>query len=169
MLAEMNVLANSEVGLMAATVGAAYGDSKEEYNSNSCATVHTFHTRAEMTSYKKAPARTTVEVADGTRLPVNGFRTIEVDLDQPGTTTKPVKMVAVAYVPRISRNPLSTCKAVEQWGRALVYHNTKAVLWFPGEESIVLNFCPPQGIVFRNKCETDPESRGSAGVGSKNG
>ena len=43
----------------------------------------------------------TVEVADGTILPVDGFGTVEVDLDQSGTTTKPVKMVAVAYMPRI--------------------------------------------------------------------
>ena len=37
---------------------------------------------------------TTVEVADGTILPVDGFETVEVDLDQPGTTTKPVVVFA---------------------------------------------------------------------------
>ena len=37
-----------------------------------------------------------VEVANGTILPVDGFGTIEVDLDQPDITTKSVKMVAVA-------------------------------------------------------------------------
>ena len=67
-----------------------------------------------MTAYKKASAGTTVEVADGTTLPVDGFETIEVDLDQPGTTTKPVKLVAVTYVPGLSRALLSTRKAVEQ-------------------------------------------------------
>ena len=67
-----------------------------------------------MTAYKKASAGTTVDVADGTILPVDGFKTIKVDLDQPGTTTKPVKMVTVAYVPGVSRNQLSTRKAVEQ-------------------------------------------------------
>ena len=45
---------------------------------------------------------------------VDGFGTIEVDLDQPGTTTKSVKMVAVAYVPGLAQNLLSTRKAVEQ-------------------------------------------------------
>ena len=64
---------------------------------------------------------TTVEVADGIILPVDGFRTVEVNLDQPGTTRKPVKMVSVAYVPGVLRNLLSTRKAVEQWGKALVY------------------------------------------------
>ena len=66
-----------------------------------------------MIAYKKALTGTTVEVANGTILPVDGFGTIEVDLEQPGTTTKPVKMVAVTYVPRLSRNLLSTRKAVE--------------------------------------------------------
>ena len=43
-----------------------------------------------MIAYKKAPAGTTVEVADGTILPMDGFGTVKVDLDQPGTTTKPL-------------------------------------------------------------------------------
>ena len=37
-----------------------------------------------MTAYKKAPAGTTVEVADGTILPVDGFGIDEVDLDPAG-------------------------------------------------------------------------------------
>ena len=69
-----------------------------------------------------------------------------MDLDQPGTTAKPVKMVAVAYVPGLSRNLLSTRKAVEQWGTPLVYHKTKAVLGFPEEETLVFNFCPRKGL-----------------------
>ena len=48
-----------------------------------------------MTAYKKAPAGTTVEVADRTILPINGFGTVGVDLDQPGTTTKLMKMVSL--------------------------------------------------------------------------
>ena len=72
------------------------------------------------------------EVADGTILPVDGFGIIEVGLDQPGTTIKPAKIVTVAYVPRLSRNLLSTLKAVEQWSTQLV----------PGEESLVFNFSP---------------------------
>ena len=39
------------------------------------------HTQAGLTSYKKASAGTTVEVADGTILPINGFGSVEVDLD----------------------------------------------------------------------------------------
>ena len=34
-----------------------------------------------MTAYKKAPAGTTVEVAGGTILPVDGFGVVEVSLD----------------------------------------------------------------------------------------
>ena len=98
MLTKMNVPANSEVGVMAATIRASRGDGKEEWDSESGATFHMFHTRAGMTAYNKEPAGTTVEVADGTILPVDGFGTVEVDLDQPGTKTKPLKMVAVAYM-----------------------------------------------------------------------
>ena len=77
-------------------------------------TFHMSHTRTGMIAYKKVPAGTTVEVANETILPVEGFGTVEVDLDQPSITTKPVKMVSVAYVPGLSRNLLSTHKAVEQ-------------------------------------------------------
>ena len=101
-----------------------------------------------MTVYKKAPAETTVEVADGTILPVDGFGTVEVDLDQPGTTTKTVKVVFVAYVPGLSRNLLSTCKAVEQWSKPLVYYKTKAVLGFPRGGALVYNFYPCKGLFF---------------------
>ena len=55
-----------------------------------------------------------------------------MDLDQPGSTTKPVKMVADAYVPGSSWNMMSTLKAVKQWGKLLVYYRAKAVLGLPG-------------------------------------
>ena len=167
MLAKTYVPANSEVGLVAATIGAACGDGEEEWDLNSGASFHMSHTRAGMTADKKTPAGTTFEVADGTILPVDGFGTVGVDLDQPGTTTKPVKMVAVAYVPGLSRNLLSTRKAVEQWGKPLVYHKTKAVLGF-ARESLVFNFCPQKGLFFATCVRADPGSRCSAGVGSKN-
>ena len=38
------------------------------------------HTQTGMTAYKKAPVVTTVEIADGTNLPGDGFGTVEVDL-----------------------------------------------------------------------------------------
>ena len=104
------------------------------------------HTRAGMSAYKKASPGTTVEIADGNILPVDGFRRIEVDLDQPGHTTKMVKMDDVADVPGLSRNLLSTIKAVEQWGKPLTYYRNKAVLGFPGEESLVFKFCPRKGL-----------------------
>ena len=65
-----------------------------------------------------------------------------MDLDQPGHTTKMVKMDDVAYVLGFSRNLLSTIKAVEQWGKPLIYFRNEAVLRFPGEESLVFKFCP---------------------------
>ena len=87
-----------------------------------------------------------VEVADGNILPVNGFGRIEVDLDQPGHTTKMVKMDDVAYVPGLSRKLLSTIKAVEQWGKPLIYYRNKAVLGFPGGELLVFKSCPRKGL-----------------------
>ena len=71
-----------------------------------------------------------------------------MDLDQLGTTTKPVKMVADAYVPGLSRNLLSTCKAVKQCGKPLIYYKTKAVSGFPGEESLVFNFCSRKTLFY---------------------
>ena len=67
-------------------------------------------------------------------------------LDQPGHTTRMVKMDNVAYVPGLSRNLLSTIKAVEQWGKSLIYYRNEAVLGFPGEESLVFEFCPRKGL-----------------------
>ena len=146
MLAKTSVPVNAEVALGAAATGAAHGDGKKEWNSEFGASCHVSHTQAGMIAYKKAPAGTTVEVADGTVLLVNGFGAVEVDLDQPGTTIKLVKMASIAYVPELLRDLLSTRKAMEEWGKPLVYYKTKAVLWFPGEGSLVSNFCPRKGL-----------------------
>ena len=102
-----------EVKAVAAMVRAARGDSKKEWESHSGAIFHRSHTRAGMSAYKKASPGATVEIADGNILQVDGFGRIEVDLDQPGHTTKKVKMNDVAYVPGLSRNLLSTIKQVE--------------------------------------------------------
>ena len=109
-LAKLTVSAVPEVRAVAAMVGAARGDRKEEWESDSGATFHMSHTHAGMSAYKKASPGTTVEIADGNILPVDGFGRIGVDLDQPGHTTKMVKMDDVAYVPGLSRNLLSTIK-----------------------------------------------------------
>ena len=93
---------------------------------------HMSHTRAGMTAYKKASPVTTVEVADENILPVDGFETIEVDLDQPGNTTKLVRMGAVTYMPGLSRNLLPTLEPMGHWEKPLIYNKTKAVLGFPG-------------------------------------
>ena len=99
-----------------------------------------------MSAYKKASPGTNVEITDGSILPVDGFGRIKVDLDQPGHTAKMVKMDDVAYVLGVSRNLLSTIKAVEQWGKPLIYSRNKAVLGFPGEESLVFKLCPRKGL-----------------------
>ena len=147
MLAKLTVPVVPEVRAVAAMVGAARSDRKEEWESDSGATFHMSHTRAGMSAYKKASPGTNVESADGNILPVDGFGRIEVDLDQPGHTTKMVKMDDVAYVPGLSRNLLSTVKAVEQWGKPLIYYRNKAVLGFPGEESLLFKFYPRRGLV----------------------
>ena len=87
MLAKLTVPAVLEVRAVAAMVAAARGDRKGEWESYSGATFHMSHTRAGMSAYKKALPGTTVEIADGNILPVDGFGRIEVDLDQPGHTT----------------------------------------------------------------------------------
>ena len=109
------------------------------------ATFHISHTRAGM-SVDKASPETTVENADGNILPVDGFGRIEVDLDQPSHTTTMVKMDDVAYVPGLSRNLLSAIKAVEQWGKPLIYYRNEVGLGFPGKESLLFIFCPRKGL-----------------------
>ena len=141
-LEKLTVPAVPEVRAVAAMVGAARGNRKEEWESDSGATFHMSRTRAEMSAYKKASPGTAVEIADCNILPVGGFGRIEVDPNQPGHTTKMVKMDNVEYVPGLSRHLLSTIKAVEQWGKPLIYYSNKAVLGFPGEESLVFKFCP---------------------------
>ena len=146
MLAKLTVPVVPEVRTVATMVGAARSDRKEEWESNSGATFHMSHTRAGMSAYKKASPGTNVEIADGNILPVDGFGRIEVYLDQPGHTTKMVKMEDVAYVPGLSRNLLATVKAVEQRGKPLIYYRNKAILGFPGEEPLVFKFCPRRGL-----------------------
>ena len=147
MLAKRTVPAVPEVRAVAAMVGAARSDRKEEWESDSGTTFHMSLTRAGMSAYKKASPGTNDEIADDNILPVDGFGGIEVGLDQPGHTTKMVKMDNVAYMPGLSRNLLSTIKPVEQWGKPLIYYyRDKAVLGFPGEESLVFKFCPRKGL-----------------------
>ena len=113
MLEKLTVPAVPEVRVVAAVVGAARDNRKEKWESDSGATFHMSHTRAGMCAYKRASPGTTVGIVDGNILPVGRFGRIEVDLDQPGHTTKMVKMDDVAYVPGLSRNLLSTIKAVD--------------------------------------------------------
>ena len=72
MLDKLNGPTNSEVGPMAAMIGAACGGSKEKWESDFCATFHMSHIYAEMTVYKKASPRMTVKVTDGNILSEDG-------------------------------------------------------------------------------------------------
>ena len=101
------------------------------------------------TAFKKASPGTTVEVADGTILPIDRFGTTEVDLDQPSTTTKSVKMVAVAYLPGFSRNLLFTPKVMDQWDKPLIYYKTKAVLGSRGRDRSFLISSPAKNCFLQ--------------------
>ena len=142
MLAKLTVLAVPEVRAVAAIVGAARGNRREEWEPDSGATFHMSHTRAGMSAYKKVSPGANVEIADGNIRPVDGFGRIEVDLDQPVHTTKMVRIDDVAYVPGLSRNLLSTIKSVEQWGKPSIYCKNEAVLGFPAEESLFSKSAP---------------------------
>ena len=104
------------------------------------------------------------EITDGNILPVDGFGRVEEDLDQPGHTTKMVKMDDVAYVPGHSRNLLSTIKAVEQWGKPLIYYRNKAVLGFPGDESLVFKFFPRKGLFSATSASRNPRQEVALGA-----
>ena len=163
MLAKLTVPAVPEARAGAAMMRAARDDRKEEWESYFSATFHTSHTRAGMSAYKKASPGMTVEIADGNILPVDGFGKIEVDLDQPGHTTKMAKMDGVAYVPGLSRNLLSTIKAVEQWGKPLIYYRNDAILGFPREESLVFKFCSRKGLFSATSARRIPRQEVALG------
>ena len=161
MLAKLTVPVVPEVRAVAAMGGAARSDRKKEWESASGATFHMSHTRAGMSAYEKASPGTDVEIAGGNILSVDVFGRIEVDLDQPGHTTKMVKMDDVAYVPALSRNLLSTVKAVKQWGKKLIYYRNKVVLGFPEEESLVFKFCPRRGLFSATDAGRIPRQEGA--------
>ena len=117
-----------------------------------------------MPAYKKASPGTTGEIANGNILLVEGFGRVDVDLDQPGHTTKMVKMDDVAYVPGLSRNLLSTIKAVEQRGKPLIHYRNEAVLGFPGEESLVFKFCPRRGLFSASGARRIPRQEVALGA-----
>ena len=141
MVAKPNMPANADVGLVVATIAATHGCGKDKWNLASGATFHMSHTQVGMTAYKKASAGMTAEVAHGTILPVDRLETIEINLDQPGTTTKPVNMLP-SRMSALSRNLLFTRNAVEQWEKPFVYYETKSVLGFPREEALVFTSVP---------------------------
>ena len=87
-----------------------------------------------------------------------------MDLDQPGHTTKMVKMDDAAYVPGLSQNLLPTIKAVEQWGKPLIYYRNKAVLGFPGEESLVFKFYPRKGLLSATGARRIPRQEVALGA-----
>ena len=145
MLAKIHVPAIAEVGLVAATTGAARGNGKEGWDSDSGASLQISHTQAGKTAYKKALAETTDECADGVILPAEGSRPLRWIwtsryYDQASEDD------SVAYVPGPSQNLLSTRKAGKQWCKPLVYYKTKTVLGFTGEESLVFNFYLRKGL-----------------------
>ena len=73
MVAKTNVPANYEMALVAATTGAARGDGKDEWDSDSGVSFDISYAQARMTAYKKTPAETTVEVADGNGRSLSGM------------------------------------------------------------------------------------------------
>ena len=175
--------------------GAARGDGKEERDLDSGASFHMSHTQAGMTAYQRAPAGTTVEVADKTILPVDGFGTVEVDLDQMGTTTKPVKIVSVAYVPGLGG---TCCPPVKQWSNGVNRSFTfkRRLFWGSRGTSCLFSTSGPARGYFPQqvldgprakgqrwgwqqkrlrrwpgeglrRCETEPEARGGDGGGAE--
>ena len=77
-------------------------------------------------------------------------------------------MVAVAHVPTLSRNLLSTSEPVEQLGKPLVYYKTKALGGgVPGEESLFFNFCPREGLVSVTNVRRTPSQAAALALAAK--
>ena len=71
----------------------------------------------------------------------------------------------VAYAPGLSRNLLSTIKAMEQWGKPLIYYSrNKVVLGFLGEESLVFKFCPRKGLLSATGARRIPRQEVALGA-----
>ena len=76
-------------------------------------------------------------------------------------------MVSVVYVSGLSRNLLSTRKAVKQWGKPLVYYKAKAVLGFPGKESLIFNFCSRKELFSVTGVRRTPSQRAALALAAK--
>ena len=71
-LGKLSVPVVPEVRPVAAMVGAARSDRKEEWESDSGATFHMSHTRAGMSAYRKVSLGRNGKIADGNTLSVDG-------------------------------------------------------------------------------------------------
>ena len=72
-------------------------------------------------------------------------------------------MGAVAYVPELSWNLLSTFNAVEQWRKLLVCFRTKKGRFgISGGGVASFRLLPPQRIIFSNRHEADLGSGGGS-------
>ena len=78
-----------------------------------------------------------------------------------------MKRVSVGYVPGLSRNLLSSRKAVEQGCKPLYYYKPKAVLGFPGEEPLVFNFFSRKGLCSVIGVRRNPSQEVALGLAAK--
>ena len=84
-----------------------------------------------------------------------------------GTQNKPVKMVFVAYGPRLSWNLLPARKVVEQWGKPLVYYKPNAALGFLGKESLVVKSSPRKELFSGIGVRRTPSQGASLALAAK--
>ena len=131
---------------------------KEEWESDSGATLHMAHTRTGMTA---ASPGTTVGVAGEKILPVDMFGTFEVGLDQPGSTTKPVEEGCRRVCARTLTEPALHLQRTKAMGKTTHLLQNEGSFGVPRGGVTRFQRLPP----LSNRCETDPESRGGAGGG----
>ena len=99
----------------------------EMRNADLGSTEYTTPDATALTEYKPAAPGDTVEVADKTLLPVQGYGGLKLGLQQPGGITT-VTLQKVAHVPALARNLLSTRRTSERSGEPFTHYPNKAQL-----------------------------------------
>ena len=117
----------------------------ESWIADSGSTEHITPDATALKEYKPAAPGDTVEVADKTSLPVQGYGGLTLELQQPDSITA-ITLQNVAHVPALGCNLLSTRRASERSGEPFINYPNKAQLGL-GKNTICTFHLGESGLV----------------------